>query len=86
MSAGWYFFEDVQDILDVDFFLARFDAVLGGSSVAERTGGNITNLEITASLSWLRVLGGTGRGATISTQQFRDQLRRLKAFLSAADR
>lgn len=85
-SAGWFFFEDVQDTLDVEFFLSRFDAVVEGSSELERTGTNITTLEITATVSWLRVLGRTGRGAQIATCEFRDQLHRLKAFLLAGSK
>jgi hypothetical protein len=83
-SAGWFFFEDVQDLLDVTFFLGRFDAVLGGSSELERTGTNVTTLEITPTLSWLRVLGRTGPGSLIATQEFHRQLGRLRAFLLSA--
>jgi hypothetical protein len=80
-SAGWFFFEDVQDILDVEFFLARFEAVLDRSSAIERTGTNITTLEITSDVSWLRVLGSTGRGSVIATGEFYEQVLRLKKFL-----
>ncbi|MDT4921159.1 MAG: hypothetical protein QOI15_2061 [Pseudonocardiales bacterium] len=83
-SAGWAFFEDVQDLLDVDFFLDQFDPVLGGVRAIARTGTNITNLEITPDVSWLRMLGETGRGAAIPTGEFRDQLRCLRRFLSPA--
>jgi hypothetical protein len=80
-SAGWFFFEDVQDLLDVAFFLDRFDDVLGGSSQLERTGTNVTTLEITPTVSWLRVLGRTGAGSLISTREFHRELGRLQAFL-----
>lgn len=85
-SAGWPFFEDVQDIFDVDFFLDQFDLVLGGTRALARTGGNMTNLEITPDVSWLRMLGETGRGAAIPTAEFRDQLRLLRVWLGPGPR
>jgi hypothetical protein len=85
-SAGWFFFEDLQDVLDVDFFLERFDAVLDGRSAVVRTGGNMTTLEIRPSTSCLWTLGQRGPGAAIASAEFRQQLRRLRAFLSAGDR
>jgi hypothetical protein len=81
-SAGWAFFEDVQDRLDVEFFLDQFDRVLvAGASIA-RTGGNITSLEITTDVSWLRLIWQEDRGAEISTQEFYRQLQRVQAFLT----
>jgi hypothetical protein len=82
-ASGWAFFEDLQDTLDVEFFLAQFDSVLDGSATTVRTGGNITNLEITRHISWLRLLGQRGRGTEIPTGEFYRQLHRLKAFLAA---
>jgi hypothetical protein len=80
-SPGWAFFEDVQDRLDVDFFLDQFDRVLVEGAPIARTGGNITNIEITRDVSWLRLIWQEDRGAEISTQEFHRQLHRLKAFL-----
>ena len=67
----------------VDLTLSEDDTVVEGSSGLERTGTDITTLEITPTVAWLRVLGRTGPGAQISTLEFRDQLHRLKAFLLA---
>lgn len=83
VSIGWAFFEDLQDSLDVEFFLSQFDRVLVDGAPIARTGGNITNLEITRDVCWLRVLWQQDRGAEISTQEFYRQLHRLNAFLAA---
>jgi len=80
-SPGWAFFEDVQDRLDVEFFLDQFDRVLVGGAPIARTGGNITTLEITRGVSWLRLIWQEERGAEIATQEFHEQLHRLKTFL-----
>ena len=68
------------------FFLSRFEAVLDGSSQLERTGTNVTTLEITPAVSWLRVLGRTGSGSLISTREFHRELSRLQTFLRCAPR